>query len=548
MNNDINDTEATEGIPTSETPQWFPLPGREMETNSAGGYSFTLDPLKRLERFLILGTEGGTYYATETKLNEENTKNIIRLLGLDGAGFVKITVETLTSGRAPKPYPAIYALALAASKGDNATRKAALEAVPNALRTGTHLLTFAREANKLRGWGRGLKRSIQQWLKQRPSDALALQVLKYKQREGWSMRDILRLAKPTPADDTQGKIFGWVANPSLSTWATEKAAPHKEGLDTIWASTRAHRLASGGENTQELIDLITRYRLPREALPSEALNRAEVWEALLQDMPMTAMIRNLGTMSKVGLLKPLSEAERVVTERLRDKERLSKARVHPIQVLSALKTYASGKGARSSAKWEVCPKVVSALDESFELAFGSIEPAGTRHMLCLDVSGSMSMGEVAGVPGLTPAAASAALAVITARTEPWTGIMGFAETFRELGISSKDRVDDAVRKTDNISFGSTNCAIPMMHAMENNMEVDTFVVMTDNETWYGEIHASEALVRYRDKTGIDAKLIVVGMTATEFTIADPKDGGMLDVVGFDAAAPALMAQFAKGQI
>ena len=42
-----------------------------------------------------------------------------------------------------------------------------------------------------------------------------------------------------------------------------------------------------------------------------------------------------------------------------------------------------------------------------------------------------------------------------------------------------------------------------------------------------------------------AKLVVVGLTATEFTIADPNDAGTLDVVGFDAAAPAVMGDFAR---
>jgi 60 kDa SS-A/Ro ribonucleoprotein len=45
--------------------------------------------------------------------------------------------------------------------------------------------------------------------------------------------------------------------------------------------------------------------------------------------------------------------------------------------------------------------------------------------------------------------------------------------------------------------------------------------------------------------GRRAKLVVVGMTATSFTIADPSDAGMLDVVGFDTAAPQVMADFAR---
>jgi 60 kDa SS-A/Ro ribonucleoprotein len=34
--------------------------------------------------------------------------------------------------------------------------------------------------------------------------------------------------------------------------------------------------------------------------------------------------------------------------------------------------------------------------------------------------------------------------------------------------------------------------------------------------------------------------------ANKFSIADPDDAGMLDVVGFDAAAPAVIADFTRG--
>jgi 60 kDa SS-A/Ro ribonucleoprotein len=79
--------------------------------------------------------------------------------------------------------------------------------------------------------------------------------------------------------------------------------------------------------------------------------------------------------------------------------------------------------------------------------------------------------------------------------------------------------------------------------MEQRVAVDTFVVYTDSETWYGTIHPAEALRRYRERMGIAAKLIVCGMVANNFSIADPADGGMLDVVGFDTAAPPVMRDF-----
>ena len=556
---------ALTGLNATETPQGLPIPGRDMVENNAGGFVFKLDEWKQLERFLILGSEGGTFYVSEKKLTAENANKVLLLLQKDGLKVVAKTVEMLTSGRAPKPDTAIFVLALAAAKGDDATRKAALAAVPSALKTGTQLLKFVDTVNELRGWGRGLKKAIQLWFKGRKAETLALQLVKYKQREGWSMKDVLRLAKPVPADDVQGKLFGWTAKRDNAAWAKAPVAPGDKALDFVWAAEQASGLKLVAENAdtaeakailaeanqasvKKLVDLIVTYRLPREALPTEALNRAEVWEALLQEMPMTAMIRNLGTMSKIGLLKPLSDAEKLVAGRLTDAARLRGAKVHPIQVLSALRTYSSGRGVRSAATWTASSKIIESLDEAFELSFGAVEPAGTRHLLGLDVSSSMTWGEIAGVPGLSPSAATAALAVVAARTEPWTAIMGFADSFRNLGITARDRVDVAAKKVAGLSFGGTAASLPMTWALENKIQVDTFVVLTDNETWAGNIQPVQALEKYRQATGIGARLIVVGMTSTGFTIADPNDAGMLDVVGFDGATPAFMAKFAKGDL
>lgn len=55
-----------------------------------------------------------------------------------------------------------------------------------------------------------------------------------------------------------------------------------------------------------LIPLITQYNLVREHIPTVLLNDIEIWRTLLQNMPLTAMIRNLGKMTHIELLAPLS--------------------------------------------------------------------------------------------------------------------------------------------------------------------------------------------------------------------------------------------------
>ena len=113
-----------------------------------------------------------------------------------------------------------------------------------------------------------------------------------------------------------------------------------------------------------------------------------------------------------------------------------------------------------------------------------------------------------------------------------------------MSISPRQRLDDVVRATDNLPFGGTDCALPMIEVKKHGWEIDTFVVYTDSETWAGGIHPVQALRQYPERTGIAAKLVVVGMASDGFTIADPVDAGLLDVVGFDMATPSLISDFA----
>ncbi len=250
-------------------------------------------------------------------------------------------------------------------------------------------------------------------------------------------------------------------------------------------------------------------------------------------------------MSAVGLIAPLSTVSLTIAERLVDSDAIQRARLHPIKLLAALLTYQQGHGTKGSLTWAVDPRIVDALDRAFYLAFQAITPTNKRMLLALDVSGSMGGGSVAGVPGLTPCVGAAAMALVTAATEQHYHMMGFASQFIPLNISPRQRLDDVVRATSNIPFGATDCALPMLWATQNKAQVDAFVVYTDSETWFGNIHPVAALTQYRQQSGIAAKLIVVAMVANNFTIADPNDAGMLDVVGFDTAVPAVMADFIR---
>jgi len=520
------------------TPQSEPIPGSTQVANNASGFAWELGVWGKLDRFLVLGTEGGTFYVKEGPLTVENAKAIQEAIELDGVRVVQRVLAVSTAGRAPKNDPALFVLAMASALGAPEVRKAAFAALPSVARTGTHLFHFLAYVEGFRGWGRGLRRAVGDWYNVKPVDALALQLVKYQQRDGWSHRDALRLAHPKPVSEAHGVLYRFAVGKA------EPPAIESTGIPLL----EAYLACQAASKEAEVVKLVTEARLPREALPTRWLTSAKVWEALLAEMPMEAMVRNLATMTRVGLLSPGSDAAKVVAARLGDGERIRKARLHPVKLLAALTTYQSGRGVRSKGEgWEPVARIVDALDAAFYLAFGNVEPSGKRLVLGLDVSGSMTCGAVAGVPGLSPRVASAAMALVTAATERDCELMAFCDKFVPLSISPRQRLDDVVKTMNSMSFGATDCALPMLWALEKKVKADAFVVLTDSETWFGKIHPTQALTKYRERTAIPAKLVVVGMVANKFTIADPKDPGMLDVVGFDTAVPQLISDFAAGR-
>lgn len=522
--------------------------------NNAGGHVFAVDMWGQLDRFLILGAEGGTYYASERKLTRGNAKSVEACLRSDVARTLARIVEISDSGRAPKNDPAIFALALAATVAPIGDVRAAL---PRVCRTGTHLFHFAAAVNELRGWGRGLRGAVADWYHM-PADDLAHQVAKYQQRDGWAHRDLLRLAHAKPATPEHNAIFRWCVGGLDAFDAESKKGQAPIGFAlprAIMALEEAKRATSKAE----IIRLILEDGLTHEMVPNEWKHEADVWAALLVHMPMGAMVRNLGKMTAVGLLTPMSEAGKVVAERLANMDRIRKARLHPISLLSALRVYQQGHGERGKLGWSPNPDIVGALDAAFYLAFGTVEPSGKNTLIALDVSGSMAGTTIAGVPGLDARVASAAMAMVTLAAEHVAHVVGFtaAADGRSGGRVGGDpsltaidlkgrRLDDAVATVARLQMGGTDCSLPMRWAQANGADVDTFVVYTDNETWAGPVHPFQALRSYRQKSGRAAKLIVVAMAATPFTIADPSDAGMLDVVGFDSAAPQVMVDFARG--
>lgn len=154
------------------------------------------------------------------------------------------------------------------------------------------------------------------------------------------------------------------------------------------------------------------------------------------------------------------------------------------------------------------------------------------------------------------------MALVTAATEPECEIIAFSAPagggyggmhgggesgITRIALSPRMRLDDVIHRLQAIPMGGTDCALPMVWSRRCGMTVSGFVTYTDSEIWAGNIHPAQALREYRSEFVGDAKAVVVGMTSNGFTLADPNDRGMLDVVGFDTTVPAVISDFVRGE-
>ena len=554
-----------------KTQQSRPAKGREREQlrNAAGGYSFELDHWARLRRFLILGTSGGTFYTGERELTQEAAA-VVDVCSADNPARTAETIaEVSRSGCAVKNEPAIFALALMATDDRPehlaASRAAALARLPDVCRIPTFLYQFANTCDRLRGWGPGLRRAVANWLLTIDPAKLAYYLAKYPSRatgedvdgqpQRWTMGDLIRLSHPDP---NKGKLK--TARNALFRYAVKGTLPPKriKTGEALHAIARLNRLAvpaakatkkTVAARLKTVVSAVKRHDLTRGMLPTWTLRYPEVWKALVPEMPLGEMLRALPQLTNAGLARGRLGGE--ICERLTNSEQLKAARIHPMMLFLAARTYGLGHGLHeefSSTTWTPEPRLLQALEQAFYAAFDAMEPTGRRLLIALDVSGSMQSKTLLG-GSTTVSEAALAMALPIFRTEHRSRLMGFNTD--EVDLSAIRRSMTLAQAARHVhEGGGTDIAVPLRTMPQYHPgrgrpsePFDAVIILTDNETWAGHEHPHEALLEYRRQFNPDLRLVVVSMTATAGSVGDPKDPGTLQIVGMDPSVPAAVSAF-----
>ncbi|MFI6296829.1 TROVE domain-containing protein [Nonomuraea sp. NPDC050790] len=543
------------------TPQNQPIPGRtDQVQNAAGGYVFAKDLWTKLEDFLILGTTGGTYYVSEQKLTADNAGVLFQAIAEDGPRVVRLLTDISTARppRAPKPRPALFALAAAYARGDADTRQAAKLALAKVARTTDHLAQFFGYYKNLGGKptgrgtaprvGRSLRTALGSWFLTGDADSVAFKACKARQRktpqgEAFDLRDVLRIAHPVADNDQRKTLFGWIAG-NVSDDEARDELPAVDRFLTAKAVT----------SPAEAVRVVTEARVPWEFLPDAMLREPEVWEALIETVGLTALIRNLARMTRLGTLKPMADATARAVLRLTDREAILRARIHPMDAWLAMRVYGSGQAQPNpradATTWAPVPAIMDALEETYEAAFGTVEPSGKRLLVAIDSSGSMSGGYwgggvvVGGSEIGSPYEVGCAMAVMLARIEKGN--------VHVIDVDTRVHASKVTPRTNlreiaswRPSGGGTDLSLPFTWAQREKLNVDGIVLFTDNETWAGRSHPTQALQAYRRSINADTRVVIAAMTAAGHSIGDPSDEGVLNVAGMDASLPLIINGYVR---
>lgn len=541
-----------------------PMSARQKKNYDGGGYAFEPNAWTQFKKWLILGSDSPTYYATPQKLTVDNAKYALACLRKDPIRYIDTVAEVASKGLAPRRHTTLFAFALVFTHGSNAAKSYAREKLMSIVYTGDDIANFASmivgekdsgvRVDYMRGWGRSVRNTVAAWYNGLSIEKLVYQLIKYRTRHGFSQGNLIKLSHPKPDTNARSAVYRWAVHGDVPEMNLQD-----ESLEQLFAYEAAKTTVDSDgnpimEQKKKLINLIRLYGLPWEAVPNQWLNDPDVLKALFYNMPGQATLRQIPRLSNAGLLEDYEVKEELI-RRFGSHEYIRQQRLHPLKILQAHRIYSRGGGVRSS--WKTVPWVVDMLDGAFYLSFDNVEPTNKNVMINVDCSGSMLGNDdgggwsiwpdCSGLTGVSPMYAAAAMATIRMRTEPFFMLVGFSNGIQEIPIRSDSTLNEVYNAMKRVNAMATNIAAGMEYATKKGLPVDLFEIYTDNQGNRG-MHPSAAIDQYRNNTGRDARVGFVAMVSYPHSVADPNKPYMMDFIGFDPTTPQMITRWASGEL
>lgn len=445
--------------------------------NEAGGLAYKLEPKHALAQVAATGTFGNAFYSTaETQLDE-----VLKLIDeVDDNQYLAKLALYAREKAFMKDMPA--ALLVALSVRDTELMHRVFDRVVDngrVLRTVFQMIRsgqFKNKAGKGRvGLSSSLQRAFQRWL----NTASVGKLLSASIGNDPSLRDILRMARPTPKDNARRAMFGWLTDKSIEKWA-----PATEADLPVEVQSLIEYRNSESEEGQALIagglDNV------RWDLLSDAAKGPTVWAALARKMGPQALRMNLNTLLRHDVLATSAMVD-YVADRIADESEIRRSKQFPYQYFAAY----------LNADDNVPQKIKTALHKAAEIACGNVPELPGAVVIGLDTSGSMSCA-VTGNRGHrngTQCATSkmrcidvaALFAAAILRRNLDSVVIPFDTSAYDAKMDPNDSILSIAERLAKYGGGGTDCSLPLVAANQKyaNRKFAGIVLVSDNESWVG---------------------------------------------------------------
>ena len=522
----------------SSIKSWLP---RATATNEAGGAAYRLAPKHALAQIAATGCFNGTYYASgESQLDE--LRKLIDQVD-DNVFLAKLAVYARERAYM-KDMPA--ALLVVLSKRDSALLHRVFDRVVDNGRVLRTVFQMVRSGQFGRtGLSSSLQRAFQRWL----NEASVGKLLSASIGSDPSLRDVLRLARPTPKDNARRALFGWLTGKETAKWAPATEADLPELVQSLVAYRRAE--------TAELQMLILGDLSVRWDLLADAAKSPLVWKGIVRQMGPQALRMNLNTLLRhevFGTNGKDTEMVDYVAARVADADEIRQSRQFPYQYLTAYLNAGS----------EVPQKIKTALHQAAEIACGNIPQLAGPVVIGLDTSGSMS-SPVTGHRGrgattkMRCVDVAALFAAAILRRNPDSVVVPFDTQAYQVRLDPSDSILSLAERLARYGGGGTDCSLPLREANARlrQRQFAGAVLVSDTESWVyrGRPHAFGAqgstgvmtewqqFVQNQKRLGTaKPKLVCIDLQPVTTTQAPDRDD-ILNIGGFSDAVFSVVASF-----
>lgn len=521
----------------SSLKSWLP---RADARNEAGGTAYRLPPKHALAQLAATGCFNGTFYADAEAQLEELTKLFAQVD--DNVFLAKLAVYARERALM-KDMPA--ALTVLLSKRDPQLFRKVFERVVDngrVLRTLLQMVRSGRFGRK--SLSHASQRAFQRWL----NGASVEKLLNTSIGNDPSLRDVLRLARPTPPDDARRALYGWLTDKPVDKWAPATEADLPAEVRALAAYRRA-------ATPTEQIALLATFRARWDLLADAALS-ADVWAVIARQMGPQALRMNLNTLVRHGVFQTAQGPELVeyVARRLTDVDDIRRSRQFPFQFLAAY----------LHASDDVPRALKNALQQAAEIACGNVPQFPGPVVIGLDVSGSMASA-VTGRRGKGATSkmrcvdVAALFAAAILRRNPDSIVIPFDDRVHETRLDPGDTILSLAERLAKYGGGGTNCALPLEHVnrVHRARKFVGCVLVSDQESWIGAGNRGSTgtmtaweefvknQVRLNGKDFAGPKLVCLDVQPYTTTQA-PDRSDVLNVGGFSDAVFDVVAGFFAG--